>query len=66
MLTERLDCEPLVIEARLTHAVKDANGCAYNRTQYLRHRAEMMQRWAVYLDKLRKGADVQEFSHQAA
>lgn len=66
MLAERLDCEPLVIEAQLAHAVRDANGRAYNRTQYLRHRAEIMQRWVDYLDKLRKGADVLEFSHQAA
>jgi integrase len=26
MLAERLDCDPLVIEAQLAHAVKDANG----------------------------------------
>jgi integrase len=53
MLAERLDCDPLVIEAQLAHAVKDANGRAYNRTQYLQHRAVMMQRWADYLDTLR-------------
>jgi hypothetical protein len=35
--------------------VKDANGRAYNRTQYLQHRAVMMQRWADYLDTLRNG-----------
>jgi integrase len=55
MLAERLDCDPLVIEAQLAHAVKDANGRAYNRTQYLQHRAAMMQRWADYLDTLREG-----------
>ncbi len=58
MLAERLDCDPLVIEAQLAHAVKDANGRAYNRTQYLKHRADMMQKWADYLDKLAAGADV--------
>lgn len=58
MLAERLDVDPLVIEAQLAHAVKDANGRAYNRTQYLTHRARMMQAWADYLDKLRQGADV--------
>lgn len=31
MLAERLDVDPLVIEAQLAHAVKDANGRAYNR-----------------------------------
>lgn len=58
MLAERLDCDPLVIEAQLAHAVKDANGRAYNRTQYLKHRAAMMQQWADYLDRLAVGADV--------
>lgn len=58
MLAEVLDCDPLVIEAQLAHAVKDANGRAYNRTQYLKHRAAMMQQWADYLDKLAAGADV--------
>lgn len=52
MLAERLDCDPLVIEAQLAHSVKDANGRAYNRTQYLPHRVKMMQRWADYLDQL--------------
>ena len=58
MLAERLDIDPLVIEAQLAHAVKDANGRAYNRTQYMAHRARMMQAWADYLDKLRQGAEV--------
>ena len=53
ILAEILDFDPLVIEAQLAHAVKDANGRAYNRTQYLKQRAEMMQRWADYLDELR-------------
>jgi integrase len=66
MLAERLDCDPLVIEAQLAHAVKDANGRAYNRTQYMQHRAAMMQQWADYLDKLRKGADVFELPQRAA
>lgn len=52
MLAERLDCDPLVVKAQLAHAVKDANGRAYNRTQYLAHRVTMMQRWADYFDTL--------------
>jgi len=55
MLAERLDCDPILIEAQLAHAVKDANGRAYNRTKYLTQRAAMMQRWADYLDALREG-----------
>ena len=58
LLAEELNIDPLVIEAQLAHAVKDANGRAYNRTQYLKHRTVMMQQWADYLDKLARGADV--------
>ena len=65
MLAERLEIDPLVIEAQLAHAVKDANGRAYNRTTYLKQRTVMMQQWADYLDKLRKGADVIEL-HKVA
>ena len=56
ILDEVLDFDPLLIEAQLAHAVKDANGRAYNRTQYLKKRADMMQRWADYLDELRNAA----------
>jgi len=61
LLAEELNIDPLVIEAQLAHAVKDANGRAYNRTQYLKHRTAMMQHWADYLDKLACGADVIAF-----
>lgn len=55
MAAERLGIEPAVIEAQLAHAVPDALGRAYNRTQYLEQRQELMQRWADYLDALREG-----------
>ena len=61
LLAEELNIDPLVIEAQLAHAVKDANGRAYNRTQYLKHRTAMMQQWADYLDNLAMGADVIQF-----
>ena len=54
VLGERVD----LIEHQLAHAVKDANGRAYNRTSHLPARQKMMQTWADYLDKLRVGADV--------
>lgn len=54
VLGERVD----LIEHQLAHAVKDANGRAYNRTAHLPARRDMMQRWADYLDKLRRGAEV--------
>ena len=58
MLAERLEWDPLLIEAQLAHAVKDANGRAYNRTTYLQQRAKMMQQWADYLDTLRTETNV--------
>lgn len=47
------------IEHQLAHAVRDANGRAYNRTAHLEGRAEMMQGWADYLDKLKGSAQSQ-------
>lgn len=46
------------IEHQLAHAVKDANGRAYNRTSFLDDRRRMMQQWADYLDGLKAGAKV--------
>lgn len=61
MLVDQLNLDPLAIEANLAHAVKDANGRSYNRTQYLKQRFEQIQLWADYLDKLARGADVIPF-----
>ncbi|WP_310625166.1 integrase arm-type DNA-binding domain-containing protein [Limnohabitans sp.] len=55
MLAERLNFDPLVIEAQLAHAVPDTLGTAYNRTKYLDQRTAMMQQWADYCDKLAAG-----------
>jgi integrase len=41
------------LEMQLAHSVKDPLGRAYNRTQYIKQRTEMMQKWADYLDELR-------------
>ena len=46
------------IEHQLAHAVRDANGRAYNRTAHLPERRKMMQAWADWLDRQRKGAEV--------
>lgn len=62
VLGERVD----LIEHQLAHAVKDANGRAYNRTAHLPARREMMQRWSDYLDKLKRGAEVIQLSTKAA
>ena len=58
MLVDHLGLDPLMIEANLAHAVKDANGRSYNRTTYLKQRFDMIQQWADYLDKLRVGGEV--------
>ena len=53
LLDEVLNYRVEWIEQQLAHAVKDANGRAYNRTKHLTQRTEMMQKWADYLDQLR-------------
>ena len=58
---ERLGIASEVVEAQLAHAVGDALGRAYNRTQFLDQRRDMMQTWADYLDQLRDGAQVLTF-----
>lgn len=52
LLAEKLNFDPNIIEAQLAHAVRDANGRAYNRTTYLEQRRKMMQSWADYLEAL--------------
>ena len=46
-----------IIELQLAHEVSDANGRAYNRTEFVLQRQEMMQVWADYLDDLHDGHD---------
>jgi integrase len=58
ILDEVLGEKPEYIEHQLAHAVRDANGRAYNRTSHLAERHLMMQRWADYLDVLRVGGNV--------
>lgn len=53
LLDEELDYRIEWIEQQLAHEVKDLNGRAYNRTKHLKQRADMMQRWADYLDELK-------------
>lgn len=66
MMVDQLNLDPLAIEANLAHAVKDANGRSYNRTQYLAQRFDQIQQWADYLDKLRKGGDFIQLPTRAA
>jgi integrase len=52
-LDEQLHQRVELIEHQLAHKVRDAQGRAYNRTQFLTARRAMMQLWADYLDNLR-------------
>ena len=58
MLHEQLGFDPNIIEAQLAHSVKDSLGRAYNRTEFVEQRREMLQTWADFLDKLRLGGEV--------
>ncbi|RLA23501.1 MAG: integrase [Gammaproteobacteria bacterium] len=56
ILDEVLGVRVDLIEHQLAHAVRDANGRAYNRTAHLPARRTMMQDWANYLDNLKAQA----------
>ena len=61
MLEERLGIRTDLIEHQISHSVRDAKVRAYNRTQFLNQRAEMIQTWADYLFQLKDGyAEVDE------
>lgn len=55
IIRERLKFDAEIIECQLSHAKKGALGDAYDRTQFLPERIEMMQAWADYLDDLKAG-----------
>ena len=62
ILDEHLGFDRAVIEAQLAHSVADSLGRAYNRTEFIKQRREMLQAWADYLDNLRTGVN----AHQLA
>ncbi len=55
LIVEVLEFPEAVVEMQLDHAVKDTNGRAYNRTEFVLKRIEMMKAWADYLDELKSG-----------
>ena len=61
MLEERLGIRTDLIEHQLSHSVRDGKVRAYNRTQFLNRRAEMIQTRSDYLFQLKDGyAEVDE------
>lgn len=55
---ERLRIHPDVLEAQLSHAKKGDVQKAYDRTQFIEERHELMQRWADYIDALKNNETV--------
>ena len=62
LLDEVLNVRVDFIEHQLAHSVRDATGRAYNRTAFLKQRADMMQMWADYLDKLSRYPSTETFN----
>ncbi len=54
LMVEQLGIPEQLIELQLGHNVRDANGRAYNRVTMQKERAIIMQKWADYLDQLRR------------
>ncbi len=57
LIVEKLGVPPEVIESQLAHA-KPGLGNTYDRAEFVEQRRQMMDAWANYLDKLRKGGSV--------
>lgn len=58
ILRERLKFDAEIIECQLSHVKQGSLGGAYDRTQFLDDRIQMMQAWADYLDDLKAGGKV--------
>lgn len=54
MIVEQLKIPEQLVELQLGHQVRDMHGRAYNRVQWIPERRDMMQKWADYLDILKK------------
>ncbi|WP_321964191.1 tyrosine-type recombinase/integrase [Paraburkholderia sp. J7] len=66
LAVEALGAPAEVVEMQLAHEVRDTLGRAYNRTQWLDARRDLMQKWADYLDELKRGAQVVPIGGNAA
>lgn len=58
IMVEQMNVDPDVIEAQLAHGKSGPLGSAYDRAEFIDKRRAMMNQWADFLEKLRKGADV--------
>ena len=57
-IREKLKYDSEVIERQLAHKASGALGEAYDRTQFLDERVEMMQAWADYIDALSNHGEI--------
>jgi len=58
LLVETLGFPPHLVEHQLAHAVRDPNGRAYNRCEFLPERRAMLQVWSDHIHKLAADAAV--------
>lgn len=63
---ERLKADVDVLEAQLAHAKRGEVAAAYDRTQLLDERHELIQKWADYVDAVASEAKVVAFPHKAS
>lgn len=66
LAVEALGVAAEIVELQLSHEVRDSLGRSYNRTQWLDARRDLMQKWADYLDELKRGAQVVPIGGSAA
>ncbi|WP_322056660.1 hypothetical protein [Paraburkholderia sp. J63] len=65
LAVETLGVAVEVVELQLSHEVRNSLGRAYNRTQWLDARCDLTQKWADYLDRLKAGAQVDDWTANA-
>ncbi len=66
LLNESGKWHPDAIERALAHGDTDKVRAAYHRGAHWQERVDMAQWWSVYLDQLRKGAEIVQFREREA
>ncbi|NYT60372.1 tyrosine-type recombinase/integrase [Alcaligenaceae bacterium] len=62
LLVERLGWDKDIVERHLAHVSREELGNTYDRAEFVKQRAKMIQEWADYLDGLRDNPDESESS----
>lgn len=66
MMNELEPQSKTMINAAIAHKISNEVEAAYNSAQYIEERRRILQKWADYIDGLRAGADVIQFSSKQA